>query len=218
VREHRELRLGKLVLESTTRRPSPGPKIAEILAEQIPSADLGSKFHGLMRRLQLLIEYQPTQAQALEAVLGTSLSPESVPSVFLNSYLSTVTQWSKLSQRELLEHCLGLLPYPLVQTLKTQLPTTAHLPRRRTPVPIVYPVEGAPYLASKLQDFFGWEQPKLLDGQLELVLHLLAPNGRACQITTDLDSFWRGSYQQVRKDLRGRYPKHSWPEDPLSSN
>ena len=51
-------------------------------------------------------------------------------------------------------------------------------------------------------------------GDLDLVCHLLAPNGRACQITTDLDSFWAGSYQQVRKDLRGRYPKHHWPEDP----
>ena len=130
------------------------------------------------------------------------------------SYLDTVASWNKNSEQQLLNHIRGLIPYSLMQTLDQELPTSVQLPGRRKPVTVHYPPDGDPYVASKLQDFMGWKQPRLLGGELDLVCHLLAPNGRACQITTDLDSFWAGSYQQVRKDLRGRYPKHHWPEDP----
>ena len=113
-----------------------------------------------------------------------------------------------------MNHIQGLLPYSLVQSLDRQLPRQVQLPGRRRPATITYPPDGDPYVSSKLQDFMGWRQPTLMGGKVDLVCHLLAPNGRACQITTDLAAFWTGSYQQVRKDLRGRYPKHHWPEDP----
>ncbi len=74
----------------------------------------------------------------------------------------------------------------------------------------------APVLASRLQDFFGLtEAPRLAEGRLPLVLHLLAPNQRAVQITTDLAGFWQRTYREVRSQLCRRYPKHAWPEDPL---
>jgi ATP-dependent helicase HrpB len=75
-----------------------------------------------------------------------------------------------------------------------------------------------PVLAVKLQELFGLaETPRLARGKLPLLLHLLAPNGRPVQVTRDLRSFWNSGYQEVRRDLRGRYPKHPWPEDPWSA-
>ncbi|MGA7497100.1 MAG: ATP-dependent helicase C-terminal domain-containing protein, partial [Isosphaeraceae bacterium] len=72
--------------------------------------------------------------------------------------------------------------------------------------------------AVRLQELFGWtETPRLARGRVPVVLHLLGPNSRPVQITADLKSFWTTTYHQVRKDLRRRYPKHAWPEDPLTA-
>lgn len=77
---------------------------------------------------------------------------------------------------------------------------------------------GAPVLAVKLQEVFGLaETPRVCGGRVPLRLHLLAPNGRPVQVTQDLRSFWSETYAEVRKDLRGRYPKHPWPADPWSA-
>lgn len=82
---------------------------------------------------------------------------------------------------------------------------------------IHYPEGLEPYLEARLQEFFGWAQtPRILGGQKALNLHLLGPNYRPVQVTSDLASFWKNGYPEVRKELRARYPKHSWPEDPLS--
>ncbi|MFN2376484.1 MAG: ATP-dependent helicase C-terminal domain-containing protein, partial [Candidatus Binatia bacterium] len=76
----------------------------------------------------------------------------------------------------------------------------------------------APVLAARIQELFGMaETPRVADGRVAVVMHLLAPNRRPEQVTEDLASFWRNTYAQVRKELRARYPKHSWPEDPLTA-
>jgi ATP-dependent helicase HrpB len=76
-----------------------------------------------------------------------------------------------------------------------------------------YPVDQAPVLAARIQQMFGlMSTPKL--GGVPVTVHLLAPNGRPAQQTQDLASFWANTYADVRKDLRGRYPRHAWPEDP----
>jgi ATP-dependent helicase HrpB len=73
---------------------------------------------------------------------------------------------------------------------------------------------GEPVLAVKLQEMFSCrETPRLLAGRLAVTLHLLTPAGRPAAITQDLAGFWAGSYREVRRELRGRYPKHPWPED-----
>ncbi len=78
--------------------------------------------------------------------------------------------------------------------------------------------DKAPVLAVRLQELFGLsETPCIADGRMPVLLHLLGPNYRPEQITTDLASFWKNTYPQVRKDLRSRYPKHSWPDDPLTA-
>ena len=70
----------------------------------------------------------------------------------------------------------------------------------------------------KLQEVFGWTRtPMILDGQLPVTLHLLSPAQRPVQVTRDLAGFWQSSYFEVRKELRGRYPRHPWPEDPLTA-
>ena len=82
-------------------------------------------------------------------------------------------------------------------------------------IPVDYSADQ-PVLAVKVQEAFGWTAtPTVADGRLPVVLHLLSPAGRPAAVTADLTSFWATGYPQVRAELRGRYPKHAWPEDPL---
>jgi ATP-dependent helicase HrpB len=84
-------------------------------------------------------------------------------------------------------------------------------------LPIDYSAE-VPVLAVRLQEMFGTIQtPSIAEGRLPLQLHLLTPAGRPAQITQDLAGFWRNGYAAVKKELKGRYPKHYWPDDPLSA-
>ena len=109
-----------------------------------------------------------------------------------------------------------------VQVLERELPEKIPVPSGRH-ISVDYEAalqeqDGAPVLAVKLQELFGLrETPRLCEGKLPLTVHLLAPNGRPAQITRDLESFWETGYPLVRKELRGRYPKHPWPEDPTTA-
>ena len=86
------------------------------------------------------------------------------------------------------------------------------LPRRKRQVRIRYESDGRAFIASKLQDFYDvpGDSLKIANGQVSLLVELLAPNQRPAHLTDDLDGFWEGAYQHVRKDLAGRYPKHEW--------
>jgi ATP-dependent helicase HrpB len=95
-------------------------------------------------------------------------------------------------------------------------PTHLRLPRRGR-APIHYELDQPPWIASRMQDFFGLARaPSVGDGRVPLVLHLLAPNQRPVQVTTDLPGFWVKHYPALRKQLMRRYPKHAWPEDPAA--
>ncbi|GAA1768396.1 hypothetical protein GCM10009712_15600 [Pseudarthrobacter sulfonivorans] len=77
---------------------------------------------------------------------------------------------------------------------------------------------GRPVVAVKLQECFGWaETPRLVDGRVPVLFHLLSPARRPLAVTDDLASFWAGPYSQVRSEMRGRYPRHPWPEDPWTA-
>jgi ATP-dependent helicase HrpB len=96
-------------------------------------------------------------------------------------------------------------------------PTRVRLPNGRQ-TKVNYDTGKPPWIASRLQDFFGLrETPRIANGRVALVVHLLAPNKRPVQTTTDLAGFWQRLYPQVRRELSRRYPKHAWPEDPYSS-
>ena len=107
------------------------------------------------------------------------------------------------------------LDHSLRRELQDSAPESITIPSGRV-VRLVYEPGRLPILAARLQELFGWtETPRLARGRVPVLLHLLGPNNRPVQITDDLKSFWKTTYHQVRKDLRGRYPKHSWPEEPL---
>jgi ATP-dependent helicase HrpB len=104
-----------------------------------------------------------------------------------------------------------------VRELSQSAPETLTIPSGRH-AKLTYEPGRSPVLSVRLQELFGWlETPRLARGRVPLLVELLGPNYRPVQVTTDLRSFWTNTYQQVRKDLRGRYPKHAWPEDPLTA-
>ncbi len=111
----------------------------------------------------------------------------------------------------------GLLTHPQRAALERDAPVQYHLPSGRT-VTIGYADGKPPTVAARIQELFGLRAtPRLAAGRVAVVFELLAPNQRPVQITDDLESFWQRTYPEVRKVLRGRYPKHPWPEDPLTA-
>ena len=121
----------------------------------------------------------------------------------------------QLARLDWLELLRGGLLYAQVSTLDREAPSHFTLPTGR-PVPIRYATDRPPAAAARLQELFGLERtPRLAGGRVPLVLEILSPSQRPVQITDDLASFWRNGYPAVRKELRGRYPRHSWPDDPL---
>ena len=83
---------------------------------------------------------------------------------------------------------------------------------------IVYAHGAAPVLAVKLQELFGLaDTPRIADGRVPLTLHLLSPGGKPLQVTADLRSFWANTYPEVRREMKGRYPRHPWPDDPWTA-
>ena len=118
---------------------------------------------------------------------------------------------------ELARALRNLVPPPLPRRLDALLPAFWTAPSGREH-PVVYGAEGGPYVAVKLQECFGCRATlSLADGRCPLTLHLLSPAGRPLQITRDLAGFWTNGYPQVRAEMRGRYPKHPWPEDPAAA-
>jgi ATP-dependent helicase HrpB len=112
---------------------------------------------------------------------------------------------------------LDSLPYDRRRRLDQEAPARFETPAGSA-LQIDYTAEGGPALAVRLQEMFGLDRhPSIAGGRAPLTLFLLSPAQRPVQTTKDLPGFWRGSYAAVRKDLRGRYPKHPWPEDPLSA-
>ena len=111
----------------------------------------------------------------------------------------------------------GLFTQPQLQTVEREAPEKLAVPSGSR-IAIEYKRGKRPVLAVRIQELFGLaETPRIAGGRIPILLHLLAPNGRPQQVTDDLKSFWNNTYQQVRKDLRNRYPKHAWPEDPWNA-
>ena len=109
------------------------------------------------------------------------------------------------------------LEYALVQTIEREAPERIAVPSGSR-IRLVYEADRPPVLPVRIQEVFGLKQtPRIADGRISVLLHLLAPNMRPQQITDDLASFWANTYPEVRKELKRRYPKHAWPEDPLTA-
>jgi ATP-dependent helicase HrpB len=131
--------------------------------------------------------------------------------------LSDKTSLKEFSPGDLSDALLTLLPWELRARLEREAPTHFEAPTG-TMLAIDYEAEQGPTIAVRLQELFGLNtHPSIAKGAVPLVLELLSPAQRPVQVTRDLPGFWRGSYAAVRSDLRGRYPRHPWPEDPASA-
>jgi ATP-dependent helicase HrpB len=125
--------------------------------------------------------------------------------------------FADLRRAPLLEVLKGALTYPQLETLEREAPERLGVPSGSR-IKIAYEPGQPPVLAARIQEMFGLgETPRVAAGRVPVLLHLLAPNGRPQQVTHDLKSFWENTYPQVRKELAGRYPKHSWPQDPWNA-
>ena len=133
---------------------------------------------------------------------------------WLAPYLTGMSRLRDLTRVDLKAALFGLLPYRQHELLDELAPTHLTVPSGSR-IPIDYS-EDVPVLAVRLQEMFGLAQtPTVAGGRQLLLIHLLSPAGRPVQITHDLSGFWKSGYHEVKKELKGRYPKHYWPDDPL---
>ena len=124
---------------------------------------------------------------------------------------------AELGRAPLLEHLKGLFTWESLQALEREAPERIEVPSGSR-IRLRYEEGRPPVLAVRIQEMFGLrETPLVARGRVKVLLHLLAPNHRPQQITDDLASFWASTYSVVRAELRRRYPRHAWPEDPLSA-
>jgi len=218
VRTRRTERLGAITLRSEPRPTKPSPEVAALLARGI--AKLGVERLPWSRAQQ--------QLRARVAFVRAAGTPGDWPDLTDGALAATAENWLApfLSDATSLAHInadlLGaaldvLLPWNNRQRLDDLAPThfTAPTGNRHA---IDYEGEGAPILAIRVQELFGLPtHPAIANGRLPLTLHLLSPAHRPIQITRDLPGFWAGSWADVRAEMRGRYPRHPWPEDPRTA-
>ncbi|UOQ78390.1 ATP-dependent helicase hrpB [Hymenobacter sp. 5516J-16] len=212
-------RLGALVLADTTL-PNPAPEL-------LTAALLGAIREGGVARLP----WSEAAAQLRERLAFLHhIFPENWPDVsdaallesleeWLGPYLTGVKSWAELGRVDFGEALLGLLPGGWGQRQELERLAPAHLEvPTGSRIRLDYADPAAPVLAVRLQEVFGLlDTPTVAGGRVPLTLHLLSPGYRPAQVTRDLRSFWTSSYFEVRKELRGRYPKHYWPENPLEA-
>tara|TARA_R110000822_G_scaffold8704_30_gene34388 strand:+ start:9309 stop:11843 length:2535 start_codon:yes stop_codon:yes gene_type:complete len=217
----RQQRLGALIF---SRQPLP----------DLDPAERGRALCAVVRRQGLnLLPWTPAlrQWQARVALLhrldmaavGSSEWPDISDAALLDSlegwlapYLGKVRRLAHFANLDLAAMLAALLPWPLPRQLEEQAPTHWSVPAG-SQIRIDYS-ETPPVLAVRLQEMFGSsDTPRIAQGRQALLLHLLSPAQRPVQITQDLAGFWQGSYAEVKKDMKGRYPKHYWPDDPLQA-
>ena len=209
--------LGALVLRET---PLPKPAAADLLAawiawlsgagwERLPWTGEAAR---LRARLACMARLEPAGGwpQMDDTALREGLA------AWLGPYLAGITRLAQIDENLLQAALSATLPAGGRPRLDRALPTHFSAPGGSR-VAIDY-AQDPPVLAVKLQELFGVrETPRLADGRLPLVVHLLSPAGRPLAITADLSSFWQQAYPEVRKQMRGRYPRHPWPDDPLNA-
>jgi ATP-dependent helicase HrpB len=145
-----------------------------------------------------------------DAVLMATLEDWLVP------YLHDMSRLTHLDRLDLQAILRARLTWEQQQQLDELAPSHLQVPSGSR-VRLDYGAE-TPVLAVRLQEMFGLaDTPRIAGGQVPVLLHLLSPARRPVQVTSDLSAFWQGSYHDVKKELKGRYPKHHWPDDPLQA-
>jgi ATP-dependent helicase HrpB len=213
VRCERSLRLGALVLARTPWPEARGEEVQAAMAEGLRQLGLAAlpwcpRSRSLQQRLGLAHRWlgPPWPDRRLERL-------EEDPAAWLGERLAGLRSRQDLRQLDLIEALWGELGWAERQQLERWFPETIAVPSGRR-VALDY-VGEEPVLAVKLQEMFGAAvSPTLLNGRLPVTVQLLSPAGRPAALTRDLAGFWSSGYAEVRRELRGRYPKHPWPEDP----
>ncbi|WP_154794163.1 ATP-dependent helicase HrpB [Occultella kanbiaonis] len=196
--------------------PDPPPELVRaavregIAAEGLSAlrwTDAGSALRARLRFLRAAMgePWPDVSDEALLRDLDTWLGPD----------LDRVRGTGALARIDTLSALRRLLPWPEATHLQEWAPERVRVPSGSS-IRVDYSAEQ-PVVAVKLQEAFGWQPPRLARGRVGLLVHLLSPAGRPAAITGDLDSFWDTGYPQVRAELRGRYPRHAWPEDPRTA-
>ena len=214
LRATRTRSLGAIPLSSSPARTLSDEEATALVAQHLASRGLGELGWGkeassLRERMRALHNAfgEPWPDVSDEALAGSAHQ-------WLAPWGRRLASGTSLSQVSMLDVLRSLLPWPEAARLDQLAPEKLPIPSGGTR-PIDW--SGAhPVLTLRVQQAFGWtDTPRLLDGRVPLVLHLTDPAGRPAAVTSDLTSFWAGPYRDVRAQLRGRYPKHPWPEDPL---
>ncbi|OFZ21543.1 MAG: ATP-dependent helicase HrpB [Bdellovibrionales bacterium GWB1_55_8] len=221
---------GQLVLAETRKPAKPGPKSLEVLL----NAGLGLEVRRLetyslpdwLKALGRIVAVEALENACARLSLVARYRPESgiqdpyaianVFEVFRRTFdgKTTLAELRDTAWETELVLAFGCRP-DLLLSFSDWVPTSIGLPSGRR-ARVHYKVGQDPWVASRLQDFFGMKQgPSLFSGKLPVILHLLAPNQRPVQVTADLQSFWQKTYPEIRNQLSRRYPKHAWPADPF---
>jgi ATP-dependent helicase HrpB len=217
LRARRCRRLGAIALSEQPLPVTPGEAAANALTAAIVAAGLDrlpwTKALSQWRdRVQFLRRSEGGEWPDLS---GAGLA--SAAETWLAPLLADKTALAGVTASEFEAALHGLLPYSLRRRLETEAPTHFDAPSGSR-VPIDYEAEEGPKLAVRVQELFGLSRhPAIAGGRVPLVIELLSPAHRPVQVTHDLPQFWRGSYAAVRSEMRGRYPRHLWPEDPASA-
>lgn len=209
----------QLVIDESRVNQVHGPEAARVLAEAATNAGLQkfvdpAKVEQFCARAAFLAKAFPEAG--FPAFDETTVQAALVQLCEgLRSFAELRAAASQANGNGLIEALRQQLNHEQQRLLAQHAPETVSLGGRRQ-VRVHYDREHAPWIESRLQDFFGMKEgPKLAGGRVALVLHLLAPNQRPVQVTTDLAGFWQRHYPAIRRELSRRYPRHAWPENPL---
>jgi ATP-dependent helicase HrpB len=208
--------LGELVLaEQTTRVRDPALVSAAIMArvrrDGIASLPWNEDAKRTRERLAFLHRLDAAWPDVSDVALVAELD------VWLAPALDGVHRWGDIARADLGRALLSLVPHGKRGSLDTLAPTHITV-ATGSRIPVDYADPAAPTLSVRMQELFGTANtPSVGSGRVALTLHLLSPAHRPLQVTRDLAGFWRGSYAEVRKEMRGRYPRHPWPENPLEA-
>jgi ATP-dependent helicase HrpB len=216
LRARRRHRLGALILNEQTLAVPQNDAAALALASGLLSLGLARLpwTRALKQRRDRAMFLRRAEGEAWPDLSDQALTAD--PG-WLAPFLVGKTKLDEISADELASALDAALPWDLARRLADAAPTHFQAPTG-TAAPIDYEAEGGPAVALRVQELFGLnEHPALAGGRIPLTLHLLSPAYRPIQITRDLPGFWRGSWAAVRSDLRGRYPRHFWPEDPAAA-
>jgi ATP-dependent helicase HrpB len=216
LRARRSRKLGVIALAEQTRKVEPGDETARALAAGIARAGIDklpwTKALTQWRdRVMFLRRAEGGEWPDLSDAALAANTDWLVPA------LVDKTAVAQLAPDNLQSALTEMLPWPLRRRLDTEAPTHFEAPTG-TNAAIDYQAEAGPTISIRLQELFGLAQhPSIAGGRVALVIELLSPAHRPVQVTRDLPGFWRGSYAAVRTDMRGRYPRHPWPDDPLAA-